>query len=301
MLSIDKFIVSFIIAWCSTVARPCADIVIRPTGNFIRGMAKMNGMIYFLSQESASDTRFIKFYSGILEVYTANAPFSRITEIDITNVQKPRQMAESKTDDCLYIYDSGHRCIWKLDAKYSIRQLLQDVNNDQHCLSVCSDGGLIVTRSEALEVYDTEANMKRKISLPIEMFGHLRNAVETSTGNFIVSHVKTKAWAVNEVNLESVIVRRFLHNIESPSNYFPNLCLDADDRVVAAVSCDNRIVILVDHDLIFVKILLENHSIDNKDTYNVPLAIYFDKQERQLIVEHLYGRAVRVYKLDSFN
>lgn len=253
---------------------------------YVYGVCKLHGSICVLSHKPNS-----------VHVYSYENHMALQREIKLSEeIKWPLDMAACRTSNCLYIVDRGNTCVWKVGNS--------DSNTVVHWLagvdwpftvSVSETGNVVMTRwgqPSVLELYKSDASLILSIPFPanIEYPWH---AVETSKENFVISHWKRDSnfWSIVELSRDGVILCRYLPIDDAHHLYYPYyLTIGLFDEVLVADQY-NRRVILLDSELNWNKVLL--HGIE----MHPPKRLYFDKEERQLLVAH--GRKASLYILKS--
>jgi len=159
------------------------------------GVTKLRNKIYGLC-------RTLSFDQGEILVLEDRTPFRLLKEIKIKEIGLPWDIASSEKENCLYISDNSEQCVWKItiekDDRHIVIQWLT-TDYDPRTLSVSSDGQLLLINdsSHSLMIYGSDAEFIRSIPLPGHNTFHY-HAVETSIGNFVVTHTDYKLRTVEE-------------------------------------------------------------------------------------------------------
>lgn len=210
-------------------------------------------------------------------------PFA-LREIQTQQFRNPFNIVASHPWNCLFVIDIGNHCIWKVSAaNYTISLWLSDLEHVT-ALSVTNDGRvLIINQDENLEIYEHNAQLTDSIHL--HDLGIPFHAVQTSAGSFIVCHRMVHeeddgdVWLVSELDTEGALIRsssdKDAAHLSEPSHLF----IDSNDRLFVADRWSSRVV-LFDEELNWNRtILSEEH-----DGIQLPMRIYYDDMEHQLIV-----------------
>lgn len=213
-----------------------------------------------------------------------------------SEIKWPLDIAACRTSSCLYIVDRDNTCIWKVGNAGSSTAVLWLAGVDwPFTISVSETGNVVMTRwgqPSVLELYRSDASLILSVPFPanIEYPWH---AVETSKGNFVISHRKRDSdiWSVVELSRDGVILCRFLPTDNANHlNYPYHLTIGLFDEVIVADQF-NRRLILLDSELNWNRVLLHRTEM------HPPKRLYFDKEERQLLVAH--GRKANLYIFKS--
>jgi len=265
------------------------------------GLTKLRSEIYILCRTVASETVFRVFH----DLY----PFKFQKEINVESVTFPEDVISSKKENCLYVIDTGSHCIWKiireLDDTYQVKKWLSIDIDWSTVLSVTRDENLLIVRGSGplsrLEIYGKNATRLLSIRLPPDI-QFPQQAVETSTGNFIILHERvdetgasaTYNWLLWEVTRDGKNVnRRYIpQNVEQELNTPRHLSIDLDDRVLVADTRKGRLLLL-DCGLRWNRIPIHKRN-------HPPLRLCYDEAQMQLIVTfELKGLRPRIYDFNS--
>lgn len=253
---------------------------------YVYGVCKLHGSIYVLTHKPNS----VLVYSD--ENHTVLQREIKLGE----EIKWPLDMAACRMSSCLYIVDRDNTCVWKVGNAGSNTAVRWLAGIDwPFTMSVSETGNIVMMRwgqPSVLELYRSDASLILSVPFPanIEYPWH---AVETSKGNFVISHWKRDSnfWSVVELSRDGVILCRFLPIDDANHlNYPYHLTIGLFDEVLVADQY-NRRVILLDSELNWNRVLL--HRIEILP----PKRLYFDKEQRQLLVAH--GRKASLYILKS--
>lgn len=250
---------------------------------YVYGVAKLHDNVYILCQSPNS-----------VAVFSGQTPFDLLETIEIADIRKPEDIGASQKDACLYISDSGNKCLWKR-TKDQLVMWLSNVDWP-FTLSVSGDGHVLIARKgqpSVMELYGHDSVLIQCISMPTDIIDPL-HGVQTTTGNLVISHWwrDSVTEGVCELTLGGQVVRRFIGKDKSQELNFPRyLALDTDDRTFVTDFDDNR-VIMLDSDLGWIRVLLTK----GEDAIEYPERLCFDKKKKQLMVGHVDG--VDVYTLE---
>jgi len=99
---------------------------INTDNNFVAGMALLNKKLYVLTNMSRT-----------IRVYTAIQPYKHISDIPAEPIQEVVDMVASVVSNCLYVSDSGKKCVWKVltSGSLEVSQWLSKYSS-QKCLII---------------------------------------------------------------------------------------------------------------------------------------------------------------------
>ena len=258
-----------------------------------------------------------------IRVFQNRNPFPLIANIDIGLVKDPVDIGSSDDENFFFVIDSKEKCVWKVERQTGdYHKFLQlpfiHFFRWPSTLSVSCDGKqLLMLTHYSLVVYGalrSEEAAQEELKLPSDIIDP-RQAVETSSGHFIVLHVLEKdvdvpagsteeekqlifvvSKVIKDEDKKTKVVLRFIpQNKTQELNRPCYLALDSDDQVFVADEYNNRIILL-DSDLSWVRIIC---PIDDGPRIVALNKLCYDKVERQLIVvTGAYGREVSIYRID---
>ena len=127
-----------------------------------------------------------------IQVFQNTPPFTELPSIVTPELRRPNDMGACKKQNCLYVSDSNHGCVWKIELSRcsSAREITKDwvkvVN--PHGLSVAANGWVvIVTRHPNLvNVYRQDGRLVKEISLSQFEIENPHQALLTKKGSFII-------------------------------------------------------------------------------------------------------------------
>lgn len=267
-----------------------------------------------------------------IQVYSDRAPFSLLRELQLLQIKFADEIISSETENALYIL-SRWDCVWRICLEDSVEQEaikwleFRDVFRPDS-MTMTKDGQLLMVSSEpspTLCIYGPDAQLSHSISLHEDINRPL-HAVESLTGNFVISHRLRKeesdrreggggggdSSSARELTI-SVLSRDGRNVISSyypghedqrlgASRYGSYLCIDSSDLVLVA-DTDSHRVVLLDWSLRWKQILIPtNEEKEKKSALRSPHNFYYDEANRQLLVSGLnksYYKcdAVKVYAL----
>lgn len=218
-------------------------------GSWVEGAAAVDDRLYLILRGSSS-----------LVVYTNPTPHTRQYSIAVAGMMGPIDIVACRVHRCIYIADSGARCVWRL--------LTDDGRCDRwladatwpFTLSTTADGRVLVTRRPStLDVYDSDSKLVNSVRLPPSIVDPW-HAVETPVGTYLVIHGDrtSQRHGVTEITPAGRAIRSCgdLPGRDAGSFDRPRyLALDGDGNVLVADNGNSRIVVL-DASLNVVQILL---------------------------------------------
>lgn len=282
----------------------------------VNGVAKLKDRIYVIPQRATDSGAEV---SSVICVFEAGNLFRLLEKIEFKEIRNPRDIGSSEKDDCLYVIDSWIKCIWKVmdgdteeRCKWKVIKWLE-FGEDFHpwTLSVSNDGHLLMLSEHlpiSLRSYGSEATLLHSADLPHNICYPV-HAAQTSTGNFVVVHLKWEQtaeytigegiWVVTELSRDGkTIVRRFIPEGEEqkldihPSYYEGYLCVDSSDRIFVADTQNDR-VILFDSNLRWSQILISakeeggdggQQRETREQNLRRPRRLFYSEATKQLVV-----------------
>lgn len=230
-----------------------------------------------------------------MNVFQDEQPFRLIEVITLEETKKPEDIGSSTKDACLYITDSGKKCLWRKSGDDLIAWLS---NVDwPFTVSVLRDGRVLLPRKGQpchVELYSRRGVLLQRIQLPSDILDPF-HAIQTRRGVLVVSHWwrDSVTEGVFAVDRDGLMVRRFLSFGPDQRLTYPRyLALDAADRVFVT-DFDYNQIIQLDPDLGWIRILLGKG--DRAIEY--PERLCYDAGRQQLLVGHSGG--VDVFALRS--
>ena len=135
----------------------------------------------------------------------------------------------------------------------------------------------------SLDIYRPNGTPFIHRRLPVKIRSPL-HAVETSTGNYVISHAweNSWTWTVSEVTADGSLVRSFLPSHHSLYFNWPrHLSIDSRDRIFVA-DCENDRICVVYDQLSSGEVLLSRIIR--------PERLHFDEDEGQLLIACFEGK-----------
>lgn len=217
-------------------------------------------------------------------VNQATSPYRFLGKITLEGLQDPRDVAVCLKNSCLYISDSGHGCVWKVEVGAVIANRDTKISawvakvGEPYTLAVISGGRvLMVQRPNTLRIYRADGTTFRTFQIKGDI-AEPQHAVRTSKGTFIVSHGEKydKEHRVCEVSAKGEILRSFgnkrdesdapceetglrLVRLSNPRH----LAIDKSGRVLVVDSENNRIIRL-DRKLCLIEVLRCPGDVDGQ-------------------------------------
>src|SRR6218665_1532089 len=114
-------------------------------------------------------------------------PFASVGEIKTPEIKSPKDIVPCSKTSCLYIYDKGADCVWKVSVPEHRVILWLDTVQEPGALSVTSNAEVLMLRNNkpvCLEVYNEYAILVRRVKLPTAIPLLLRFD-ETLSGKYI--------------------------------------------------------------------------------------------------------------------
>src|SRR6218665_1077959 len=137
------------------------------------GMAVLHEKLYLLS--SSIYVRRLRY------------PFQSVGEIKTPEMTSQKEIVSCSKTPCLYIYDKGADCVWKISIPdHRVRRWLDKIKGPS-ALSITSNAELLILRNSkpiCLEVYNEHAILVRRVQLPATI-PSLRSFDETPSGKYI--------------------------------------------------------------------------------------------------------------------
>lgn len=244
------------------------------------GVAKLDGLLYVLTG-----------FPNSIRLYSDPGPRLLQSQIKISRIKLPWDLAASDSDRCLYVTDRGNRCVWKITSpKHRVSKWLSGIGNP-YTLSVTADGHVILPRQgfpSYVIIYTSNAVPVRCIQLPADLESPL-HAVASSTEKLWLSYGKLyrRTRGICEVTAEGKVVRSYEpeeshQELEDSAGHPCQLSLDpVSDRLFVADYGNNR-VILLNSDLSWNQVVV----CKTKDGIRQPSRICYDATEMRLIVGH---------------
>src|SRR6218665_3321530 len=171
---------TIIISCCFAVSCPYTwkhSCFVDTSNKVLYGMAYQRDKLYVLSD--------------FILIHRAQKPFDRIGEIKTAEIKSPTDIVSCPKTSCLYIYDKGAQCIWKVTiADKQVRCWLSKIAHP--CvMTVSPNGEVLVVRNDAkaerkvtLMVYNQYGILTRQFHLP-KTVNSLSRVFETQVESYI--------------------------------------------------------------------------------------------------------------------
>lgn len=291
----------------------------------VKGVTKLRNEIFVICYVKDEFTN-----SSEIQVFSDRAPFNLLRELKLLQIKFADDIISSETENTLYML-SRWDCVWKIlqneediEQENVIKWLeFRDVFRPDS-MTMTKDGQLLMVSSEpspTLCIYGgPDARLSHSISLHEDIKRPL-HAVESLTGNFVISHrlrkdeeSERRRGGNSSRELTISVLSRDGKNIIctyypghedqrlGASRYDSYLCIDSSDLVLVA-DTDSHRVVLLDWSLRWKQILIPtNEEKEKRLTLRSPHNFYYDEANRQLVVSGLNKNyyksdAVKVYSL----
>lgn len=240
---------------------------------WVYGVTKLQNLIYVLCYNPNS-----------IMVSEDKAPFT-LREIETQQIRSPYNIVASHPWNCLFVIDIGNHCIWKISADNETISLWISDLVHVTAMSVTSDGRVLIINqddesSHSLEVYGPDAELTDRIYL--HDLGVPFYAVQNSRGSFIVCHKMDAdgddVWLISELDADGMVMSSSSDEDEAHLSEPSHLFIDSNDRLFVADRWGSRVV-LFDSELNWNQTVLT----EEQDGVQLPLRIYYDDKEHQLI------------------
>lgn len=252
----------------------------------VRGLAKLRSRLYVLT-----------YRPNRILVYAEQGAYVLVGEIDVECIYGPQVMVACDVSRCLYVTDSGNRCVWKVPV--GDYRMVRWMEQYPWTLGVLSDGRVVMPRwgqPFSLELYRPDSVLMLRIPLPadVEIPKHI---VENSKGNFVLSHWdrSRNAWGISEVSPDGEIITVYDPKDDLQQFHDPcNLSIDAENGVYVADCYNRNRVVLLDSQLKWNAVVLDG---EGRNRLLFPKLLLHVKTRKQLLIVHGYRRKV----IDVYN
>jgi len=236
--------------------------------DWVYGVTQLHDVVYIVCQSSSA---IIRFHATTQR---------RLTDINVTGLRYPQDIAGCEQTSQLYVPDS-RECIWRVSSQgEDIKRWWTKSSSDTFtpCTLSVTSARLLVTSRDTNELMQLDAAGEelRRVPLPRYMTDP-RHAVESPSGSFVVAHWNTelKQGQVSEVNTEGRVLRQFSGSL----GYTPHIAIDSQGNIFVA-DFDNRRVLLLDAQLELRRVIIDEHQL----SYKSPGRLCYNKQSAQLLV-----------------
>jgi len=247
----------------------------------VMGVTVLRDVVYIVCE---SFSAIIRFHATTRE---------RLTDINVTGLREPQDIAACEQTSQLYVTDSWE-CIWRVSSVgEDIQRCWTQSSSDTFqpwTLSVTS-ARLLVTSRDTNELMQLDAAGEQLRLVPLPDYMDPRHAVESASGTFVVAHWNTelKQWQVSEVNTEGRVLRQFSGSL----GWTLHIAIDSQGNIFIADTGNGR-VLLLDASLTLRRVIIDEHQLNY-----VPWRLCYNEQSAQLLValEWLYelGGGVSVF------
>src|SRR6218665_2279245 len=161
----------YLLVRCPYKMTPSSEVKLDAAEVF--GMTRLHDKLYLLSNS--------------IFIHRLQHPFASVGEIEISEMKSPKEIVSCSKSSCLYIYDKGSDCIWKISIpRQQVCRWLSDVK-EPHAICMTSNAELLMLRNNrpvCLEVYNEDAILSRRLNFPA-VITSLCRLYETSSGGYI--------------------------------------------------------------------------------------------------------------------
>ena len=135
-----------------------------------------------------------------IRAYEDSVPRDLLMITMTEEINDPGEMVGVNDTNNIYVRDRNKTCIWKIDTvNNKVDEWLSELSNDVH-LSVANDNRLLLLKDVDdllhLEIYDENARLVKRLSLPNEFKGPFYT-MQKPNGEFIVSHYFKKSYGMS--------------------------------------------------------------------------------------------------------
>ena len=251
----------------------------------VAGVTQLRDVIYVLTRSTA-----IRRYNATTH--------QRLTDIDVTGLRDPRDIAACELTSRLYVADLAG-CVWRWRVSFDSegklfhrRLILSETvgfSFRPSTLSVTS-ARLLVTSHSYMQLRQFDAaggDELRRVYLDMDPC----HAVESPTGTFIVSHLSTglEDYRVSELSTEGRVLRQFSSFALSLPQH---IAVDRYGNILVADS-DNDSILLLDAELVLCSVFIDKHELN----YRQPYRLCYMDQSGQLLVGFLGLEGVAVFQV----
>ena len=137
-------------------------------------MARLHDKLYLLSKS--------------IFIRRLEYPFTSVGEIGTPDIKSPHTIVSCSKTSCLYIYDKGADCIWKVSIPDHRLSMWLDKVQEPGALSVTSNAELLMLKNSkpiCLEVYNEHAILVRRLKLHASIHS-VSSIYETPSGKYFL-------------------------------------------------------------------------------------------------------------------
>ena len=251
--------------------------------DFVMGVTQLRDVVYIVCWSSSA---IIRFHATTHE---------RLTDINVTGMRAPWDIAACELTSQLYVTDS--ECIWRVSSqgedikrwwppKSPMKRLLTK-SFKPYRLSVTSSR-VLVTSHDTNELMQLDASGEQLLRVPLPGYMRPQHAVESPSGTFVVGHVNTELdqYQVSEVNTEGEVLRQFSASLGETRH----IAIDSQGNIFVA-DFDNRRILLLDARLALRRVIIDEHQLNYNEG---PRRLCYNEQSAQLLVG-CWGNIVSVF------
>jgi len=243
-----------------------------PEGGLVWGVTLLTGELYLVRRKGRDQ----------VEVYNI-INFRLLRRLTVPDIGSVTDMTSCSHYNCVYIGDVNGKCVHRLDAQGAFTRWT--VSDAPEGLSVNTSHNVIVACSfvRKIKEFSSHGDLLWEITLP-SSFIHLRHAIQTHSGQFIVCH-GNYGDPVHRVCMIRADGRRIVHSHggqrgSDTGQYNGPVRLAVDDNeFVFVVDVLNRRVTLLSPTLEYVRQVISHNELKWE-----PNRVYLDTQQRRLYV-----------------
>lgn len=226
-----------------------------------------------------------------IKVYENQIGFRFIRDIELNGTNWPNDIIYSNKSRNVYISDYEKSCIWVMTTTTGEHRLTKWLDNvtEPNTLSLTREGHLLILRQgdlvNHLEIYTLNATLIRRLQLS-KKIRDPRHVVQTSNGNFIISHklnsLSPLSWVISQLTNDARIIKSVIPRNESERLSYPgHLTLDTDsDRLFVADYYNYRVIMFDSTDLSWRQVVVSKE----KNGIEFPHRLVYDASKRHLFV-----------------
>src|SRR6218665_1333648 len=163
---------------CLLVRCPCrmtqsSEVKLDVAEDLVFDMTRLHDKLYILSNS--------------ISIHSLQHPFPSVGEIKTPVIKSPKEIVSCSKTSCLYIYDNGEECVWKVVIpSLKVCRWLSEAK-EPCTISVTSNSELLMLRNNrpvCLEVYNEYAILSRRLNFPSAITS-LSRLYETFSGGYI--------------------------------------------------------------------------------------------------------------------
>lgn len=258
---------------------------LRGDKNSVKGVTSLGDELFVLRSAMRRPSRHNHQQPSLCVSSTTD--FAESPDFDVPEMSEPSDIASCERKKCLYIPDSGSKCIHSIHFKglATVTSYRWSLPKPPRTLSVTLDNNvLVVCEDSLLEVNSDTGQCVRQISLQSDM--SLRHGVQLTTGQFVVCYTGVRYPGLHGVCLVDVDgkvsqSRRYVGQL----NYPCHLAVDKDSQFIFVADGHTCKVVLLTPTLEFVRYVTD--TLPDK-----PRRLHFDPLTRHLYVGLCNGNVV---------